>query len=267
MPISDTNVVSDFFWLNLGAEEVYNSIQNRRDSIDRLQKAIGWVFGIFTSITIGSILFTKKEDWHPVALLLFGVSFLFLIWAYWKSTVASFPESASIYAGAPVSIQEAFNARVVKNNETFKSAVILTSIGVLFYSIALFVQFASPSISKYFKAMENNSTNDSLDIKKMKVTNNENLISLQIFSKKNSWNNVSVMWDTIKNNKIIEDTININKGGTEKTVWIYIDSTATQHIYLDYNDKPNTIITVGRTDTIKITEKSMKIISFRYVLK
>ncbi|MDP9081662.1 MAG: hypothetical protein M3O71_29980 [Bacteroidota bacterium] len=122
MAINDTNVVSDPFWLNVGAEEVYNSTQNRKDAVQKLQATIAWVFTVYTATTMGSVVFAKKDDWNIYSLLLLGLAFMGLTIAYWQAMVAAFPVPESFYAADPASVRTAFNKAAKRNNIRFKSA-------------------------------------------------------------------------------------------------------------------------------------------------
>lgn len=186
MAANDTNMVSDSFWLNLGAEVVYKSLENHLAAVDRLQRTIVWILGIYSTIAIGSVVFTTKESWNDVALILFGLAFLFLIISYWVATATTFTRLEEFYGNAAASIRESYLAAVNRSTKAFTLAIVLCSIGVLLYSIALFFLFGSPMLNKKRIPVTPQTVkeSDSLVLNTKAVA--ANTFALQIQSKKNS---------------------------------------------------------------------------------
>jgi hypothetical protein len=77
MAIESNNIVKDDFWINIAAELVYGGPDRIKDSAERLQKVIVWVFGVYSSLTIAGIIWGKKEDWNGWSLLFLGIGFVF----------------------------------------------------------------------------------------------------------------------------------------------------------------------------------------------
>ena len=245
MAINDNNVVSDPFWLNIGAEEVYNSTQSRKDAVQRLQAAIAWVFTIYTATTVGSVAF-GKNDWSIWALLLLGFSFVLLTRAYWLATVAGFPVPESFYPSEPDSVREAFDKALKNNNRRFKKAVAITSIGVLFYSTGLLVQFASPVYKAYFGQTTLCATLGATSIK----CKDDKSIILRISSRKNSWNKVLLLHDTIINKKKSVDTIILKSCKCGKENCVFADSTSVAVLKFSDPAKSHLYAVISRTDTL-----------------
>jgi len=246
MAINDTNVVSDPFWLNIGAEEVYNSGPTRKDAVLKLQAAIAWVFTIYTATTMGSVVFAKKDDWNIYSLLLFGVAFMSLTMAYWLATIAYFPVPESFYAADPESVRTVFNNTAKRNNIRFKSAVILTSIGVFFYSIGLLAQFGAPVFKKHFGGTEKCAGLSATLVK----SNNAKMVALKICSTKNSWHQVWVLHDTVANKKKITDTIVDDNCCFGNEHWLFADSTATCILKFKDPQKRHVYVIINRVDTL-----------------
>jgi hypothetical protein len=252
MPAGDTNMVSEEFWLNIGAEVVYKSLDNRIAAVDRLQKTIAWIFGIYGSITIGSAVFTSKESWSGTALLLFGLAFLFLIISYWVATTASFPRVQDFYGSAVASIREAYGTAVADSAKAFTWAIILCSVGVLIYSIALFLQFGSPAFNKTRKAVLPKvlKESDSLSVN-VKVVD-ANTFALQIQSRKNSWVNYAVLSDTTVELETKTEEVPFSvQSTTVKTMWLHVDTSAKFNQVIDVVIRPTRKyhLSVCRTDT------------------
>jgi hypothetical protein len=250
MAVNDTNLVSDEFWLNLGAEQVYNTLQARKDSIDRLQKTIVWVFGIYSSITFVSVLFAKGQDWKPAVLLLFGISFLFLILAYWVASFASFSLPASFYASAAESVKSAFNKAVNRNSWAFNIAVILSGIGTIFYALALLCQFSSSFMDRINKDKTNITHTDTFQIQYKIVDRQGMIANFLLSSKKNTLHRVFFIHDTIAKKRNRNDTLPINCTGREKCGWVYTDSTNSARFSLKIPDfKKGLYLLVIRSDS------------------
>ena len=245
MAINDQNVVSDPFWLNIGAEEVYNSTQNRKDAVQKLQATIAWVFSVYTLTTVGSVVF-GKNDWSMFALLLLGLAFMGLTLAYWQATVAGFPVPESFYAADPASVQAAFNNAGKRNNARFKTAVVLTSIGVFLYSAGMLAQFGSPVLKKYFGGAE---TCVGLSATAVKSDKGKAIV-LRLNSRKNSWNQVWVLHDTLVNKKKIMDTLAVDSCVAAKEHWVFADSTATGVFKFKNPGKPHLYAIITRVDTL-----------------
>lgn len=253
MPPGDTNMISDSFWLNMGAEVVYKSLDNRIAAVERLQKTIVWIFGIYSTITIGSVVFASKESWSDIALLLFGLAFLFLIISHWVSTTASFPRVQNFYGGAATSIREAYIAAVNRSNKALTWAIVLCSAGVLSYSIALFLQFGSPAFNKNRKTVvpEVLKESDSLMVQVKPVATNT--FALQIQSRKNSWVNYTVLSDTTVELKTKTDEIPFTvQSAKMNTMWLHIDTSTRANQVMEIVILPNRkyYLSVSRTDTL-----------------
>lgn len=259
MAINDTNVVSDPFWLNIGAEEVYNSTINRKDAVLKLQAAIAWVFTVYTATTMGSVVFAKKDDWNIYSLLLLGFAFMSLTMAYWLATIAYFPVPQSFYAAEPESVRAAFNKAAKRNSIRFKLAVILTSIGVFFYSIGLLAQFGAPVFKKYFGGTEKCAGLSAVLVK----SNNAKMIILRISSTKNSWNQVWVLHDTVANKKKITDSITVDNCRLSKEHWLFADSTATCIFKFKDPQKQHLYVIISRVDTL-LKEKLVQTNKLKY---
>ena len=245
MPINDQNQSSDIFWLNIGAEEIYNSTQIRKDAVQKLQATIAWVFSVYTATTIGSTVF-GKSDWNVWALLVLGFGFMGLTLAYWLATVAGFPVPQSFYANEVASIQTAFNDAIKRSNSRFKSAVILTSIGVFLYSTGLLIQFGSPAFNPVVRQ-----TTPCVSLNAVSTVSARDLvIVLKISSRKNSWNKVTLLSDTVINKKVVTDTITDDCCLNLKTTFIYADSTATGTIKFKKPSKRHLYVMISREDTL-----------------
>lgn len=252
MPPGDTNMISDAFWLNMGAEVVYKSLDNRIASVERLQKTIMWIFGIYSTITIGSAVFTSKESWNETALLLFGLAFLFLIISHWVATNAAFPRVQDFYGSAVASIRDAYLAAVNRSAKAFKWAIALCSVGVLLYSIALFLQFGSPAFIKNQKATEPEVVKepDSLSVQVRPLA--ANTFALQIQSRKNSWVNYTVLSDTTVERQTKTDEVPFTIQSTKmNTLWLHVDTSTRINQVVEVVIRPNRkyYLSVSRTDT------------------
>lgn len=269
----ETNIVDENFWINLGAEHVYLSEQRMQESADRLQKAIVWVFGIYSSITFGSVLWSKKEDWDVFALILFGIAFVFLILSYWQITMATFHSAKLIHISAAADIKGEYGNSIIKFTKNFKYALILSTVGVVLYCVALIIQFASPSIDRLFntspKTKLNSGTIDSLNvITKLSVT--EHKIYLNVLSKKRTWVDVNLKYDTIIN-KIkttcqVKSFIGANDLRSNLPNTVYIDSTGDYQFNIFYQDHKSIYLEVSRIDS-DIVGTTFKTITIKKRLK
>jgi hypothetical protein len=253
MAISDKNIVSDNFWLNLGAEQVYGTLAARSAATDRLQKNIVWVFSIYTSIAIAGVVFSKKEDWNTYTLVSFGLAFLFLTISYWLASLSTFSHPESFYGSDVKSITTAFNNAIKSGNSYFNWATALCSAGVFFYSAALFLLFAYQAIAGFNKpAGVNLAAADSLYVVTT-ASHNPNSYDIQIQCKKNSWVEVTALVDTTILQRIRSDTIAILGFVKQNSIQIYIDSTAKIifHLQLDGSYKKGQYLMIKRTDTLE----------------
>lgn len=253
MAINDTNMVSDKFWLNIGAEVVYKSLENRAAAVDRLQKTIVWIFGVYSTITIGSAVFTTKESWCDTALLLFGLAFLFLIISYWVATTASFPQIKDFYGNAAESIRDKYVEAVNRSAKAFTWAIVLCSVGVLLYSIALFLQFGTPTFNKSRKALVSKvvKESDSLQVQLKRLT--ADTFALQIQSKTRSWINYTILSDTTIEQQIKTDEIPFTVQSIKvNTMWLYVDTSSKVNQIMEVVIQPNRKynLYVSRTDTL-----------------
>lgn len=250
MPSGDTNMISDTFWLNLGAEVVYNSLDNRIAAVERLQKTIVWIFSIYSAISIGSVFFSSNESWSNIAFLLFGLAFLFMIISYWVATTATFPRVQDFYGNSVESIRDAYLASVNRSAKSFSWAIVLCSAGVLLYSVALFLQFGSPTFNKNCKEVVVKEP-DSLLLHVKPVT--VNTFALQIQSRKNSWVNYTLLSDTMVGleTKTKQDSFSV-QSIKMKSMWLYIDTTAKTNQVMIVNILANRkyYLNVSRTDTL-----------------
>lgn len=246
MAINDTNVISDPFWLNIGAETVYNSQQARKDAVARLQATIVWVLGIYTSTSIAGLIIKKKEDIALLALIFFAFAYALLIIAYYTATVSSFPVPESFYGADPASVRDAFNRSAKLANRRFKWAMFFTSAGVLLYSLALLSQFGNAALLKLsvdkYKPQE-------LSISVSKPDGNKTII-FSIKSQRSSWNQFLLMHDTTVNKKTITDTIKIEKNGLWKDSWLFVDSTGTQTVRIANPGKMGMYVILTRKDLL-----------------
>jgi len=223
MPIEGTISTGTNFWLNFGAEQVYNSLQAGRDAADRLQRSIVWVFGIYSSIGIASAVFSKPQDWCVWALALFGTAFLFLVLGYWQATVASFASVENFYSNAEASVKEALTKAITRYKCRFNISITLTSIGTALYAVALLLQFSSPAVkalSPPAKAVDN----ATLAVKGHLLKAADSTYAFQIQTRKNSWNEVILIRDTHAKEKTVSDTLPIHMKDASRSLWLFVDS-------------------------------------------
>ena len=236
----------------MGAEYVYNSVQNRKDAVDRLQKSIVWIFGIYSSITFASVLFSNKDEWNKTSLIIFSFSFLFLISAYWLGTMATLSKPESFYGGVATNIQTAFTNAFKKSNLLFTWAVTLCSIGTAIYIAALLLQFSYPFTFEKNKVAASNINNSEL-LRLASYRNNSelNLIAFQLTTRKGSWNSVVLIHDSSNRNKFSEDTIEIGNIQNKKILFLYSDTNSI--VKFNINNVPafkdHLYLLVTRTDT------------------
>ena len=244
MAIGDKNLTDDTFWLNMGAEVIYGSLQARKDAVDRLQKTIAWVFGVYTSISFATVLFGDKKTWDIVALVIFGFAFFFLIVAYWLATLAAFPTLEDFFSNAVDSIKPALAKALKNNSEYFNWAVITSGIGTFLYSIAVLTQFSAAAWHKPKVIIAD------LPITVKTVKNNvSNSFTISIASKTNSWHELMLVHTAIVSGKTKIDTINID--GKTKSIFLLSDSTGSAHFTLPTlkDDAGNSLI-VTRIDSL-----------------
>ncbi|WEK34523.1 MAG: hypothetical protein P0Y53_18710 [Candidatus Pseudobacter hemicellulosilyticus] len=250
MPAEGKLEINDPFWLNLGAEVVYNSSEARRKAVERLQAAIVWVFGVYSSLTIGTIVFGEKKDLDNNALLLFGSAFFFLIIAYWTASLASFPSPEKFYGQAVESIRDAYLVAAKKGKRLFYVSILLCTIGVILYSLTIFYQFGIRFFSKKNeKTVAPIVQSPEMMIKKL----GEGNYAVHIRSKKDAWIMVSVIRDSAKDNKLYSDLVDFSvQGKTQQNLWLYIDSTAnfSYNFFLPQNPDHTYYLCVNRTDTL-----------------
>jgi hypothetical protein len=253
MSAGDSNMISDAFWLNLGAEVVYKSLDNRIAAVERLQKTIVWIFGIYSTISIGSAVFTTKESWDTTALLLFGLAFLFLIISYWVATNASFPQVQDFYGNAAASIRDKYVETVKRSTKAFTNAIVLCSVGVLLYSVALFLHFGSPAFNKNHKAVVPKvvKESDSLSVHVNRIATNK--FALQIQSRKNSWVSYTLRSDTTVDLQtktvVVPFTVQSAK---INVMWLHIDTTTRVNQIIEVVIRPEKKyqLLISRTDTL-----------------
>ncbi len=114
MAIESTNIVSEKFWLNLAAEQIYSSFEKRAASVKSLQTIILWTYGLFTASGFVSSIFKDISAFPDCSLILFGIAFFLLTFAYALSNEAQYPVTSSFHPNDTVAIAESFSAAVKK---------------------------------------------------------------------------------------------------------------------------------------------------------
>jgi hypothetical protein len=247
MAISDKNEANDLFWLNMGAEVIYNSVQTRREAVTRLQQTIVWVFGVYTSISFASVVFSDKKHLDSTALILFGFAFAFLILAYWLATVAAFPALEAFYPNAVASIRTALTEALKKNSRWFNSAMALSGVGTLLYSLAILMQFASPA----FHPSKPVVADIAITINAIKTSSMTNRYSISMASKKNAWHEVLLIHSMV-NKKTMVDTIPMSKDTKNKSLFVLTDSMGIARFTLpELKDETGNSLLIIRIDSVK----------------
>ncbi|WP_426330069.1 hypothetical protein [Pedobacter sp. R-06] len=251
MGIGEQNKTDVNFWSNLTAERIYTSTDRAKDACDRLQKLIGWVFGIYSTITFASVIWGKKEDWNVFALLFMGASFAILIFSYWESAKASFPEKTTVLTGNQASEQKAYEDIIEKFTTHFKLAMRLCFFGISSYCIGLIIQFSMPSVEKVFaKKDPGKKKSDTLEVM-YHVFPEKKTIGLYITSRKNSMVLINIETDTVINGKkVTRNAFGINDGTCTGKV-VFIDSSLNTSINMKYSPRSNLYIRAERADTIR----------------
>lgn len=253
MAVNDENQVSETFWLNIAAEQVYSTPANRNAAVERLQKTIVWVFGVYTSITVAGLLFAKSDAWNGWSLVFFGLAFFLLTVAYRVATMATFPVPESFYAEEAASVRDGFNKAISESNTRFEEAVGLCFTGVIFYSLAIFSLFASSALNRFtFSKAEK--SNDDLRIELKKDPCSTHTYDVQILSAKNSWVGIRVLrGSTNQKDTIARDTLNIITNQRQKDLQVFVDSTQKIAFKLRVADtlKPVEYLVASRVDTLE----------------
>lgn len=143
MALSDRNTTGPAFWANLAAEQIYNTPERRQQSVEALKTLIAWAFTLFSVGGFALNLFGTFKEFSRVALICFGLTFLFLTIAYYLASKAQFPDLASYIPGDISQIQDAFNASSTEQSEKFETASIVTGIGFSLLAVGLLIQFAT----------------------------------------------------------------------------------------------------------------------------
>jgi hypothetical protein len=198
------------------------------------------------------VIFTTKDSFTGLALFLFGLAFLFLIIAYWVATTAAFPRVQDFYGNAEESIRDKYLETVKRSSNAFIAAVILCSIGVAIYSIALFLQFGSA----VFKGKEATPSvivrqPDSLNVNIKSIS--ADAFAMQIESRPESWVNWTVLSDTTIQQQVKTDTVPfLVQSSRTKLMWLYADTSRKANTVFSVNIRPNRKyhVIVSRTDTL-----------------
>lgn len=244
MAIGDKIETDEDFWLNLGAEVIYNALQARKDAVDRLQKTIVWVFGVYTSISFASVMFGDKKSWDNDALTMFGFAFLFLIVAYWLATLAAFPSVKNFYANAQASVTEAFNKAINAQRRYFGWGIALSGIGTFLYALALLTQFSTGK--RHPPVVQAADIPVKVDVKKL----SDNNFTIDVETKKNSWHELQLLQSAVANGKTT--TVPVPVEGTKTSVILKSDSTGHFHEQLPaLKEGTSNTLLITRTDSVK----------------
>jgi len=255
MAINDKNIIKDDFWLNIAAEEVYDSFKTRNDAIERLQKLVVWIIGIYSSVSIASVLYAKPENWNQTVLVLFGTAFIFLIAGYVTSTIASMPHGKPFFANEVSDIRDAYNRAIRCSKRYLTSSISLIVIGSGFYGVAIFLLFSFKfldSFSHHTQIKDSNSTHIFAIVKKH-FDPVEKSFTFLVSTSPNSWNSFYIVHDSlIKGKKQIRDTLQIKNFNNQKSVWLFADSSGKLNFSLknDFVYENNTFLEGTKIDTL-----------------
>lgn|GEM_PF-3621789 len=141
MAINDKNIVSDQFWVNLVAEQIYSVFDRQAKAVETLQKLIMWAFSLFSGTGIVFTFYAKPAEYNPTAIVLFGVAFAVLVLAYFVATQSSFPIARGVRPNEPANIATVHSDTVKFNNRIFRFASFLTFFGFFLIAVGILVQF------------------------------------------------------------------------------------------------------------------------------
>jgi hypothetical protein len=144
MAINETNIVGDLFWTNMAAEQVYNSFEKRKTSVENLQKLIEWAFGLFGTGGMIGTFFTAGTQYTPLTLIMIGVGFAILVIAYYIATRAAFPVAMEMRPNQPEVISAAFTEALLISTRRFEGASTLTFVGFFIITCGILTHFIDP---------------------------------------------------------------------------------------------------------------------------
>ncbi len=142
MAVENENIVSEKFWLNLAAENIYNSFEKRVASVTRLKEVIVWAFTLFTTGGFVIGVFGKVSEFPYYSLYLFGAGFALLTLAYVLAGEAQYPVTQQYHPNDTEGIARVFSAAVNKQSAFFKLAAGITFLGFLAIAFAILFLFS-----------------------------------------------------------------------------------------------------------------------------
>jgi hypothetical protein len=148
MAVESTNIVSEKFWLNLAAEQIYSTFEKRAASVKSLQTIILWTYGLFTASGFVSSIFKDVSAFPDSSLFLFGGAFFLLTIAYALSNEAQNPVTSKFHPNDTVGIANSFSTAVKKQADYFKWASGITLLGFFLFALALLFLFKDKADAK-----------------------------------------------------------------------------------------------------------------------
>jgi hypothetical protein len=142
MPINDTNISNDDFWLNIAAESIYNTYEKRIKAIENLQKLIGWATGLFSTSSFLFYFFPKAGGLEGKALYFFYLAIAFLVVGYFFSSASGFPSPSKYNPNDPNEIKDKFSKSVVTSTILFNISVLFVFAGFLCIALGIIKQVA-----------------------------------------------------------------------------------------------------------------------------
>lgn len=144
MAITDKNLASENFWLNIAAESIYDTYNRRAKAVENLQKLIAWGLGLFTTGSFLIFFFPKAEGLSDQTFRYFCIAIALLVLGYFLASVSGFPLPSKYNPNDPVDIKKKFVRGVVISSITFSFSIVFVFAGFLFIATGIFQQGGTP---------------------------------------------------------------------------------------------------------------------------
>lgn len=144
MAITDQNLASENFWLNIAAESIYDTYNRRAKAVENLQKLIAWGMGLFTTGSFLIYFFPKADGLSQQTFQYFCIAIGMLVLGYFLASVSGFPLPSKYNANDPADIKIKFTRGVIISSVTFSFSILFVFAGFLFIALGIFQQGSTP---------------------------------------------------------------------------------------------------------------------------